>query len=196
MLDLLGRNRWGLGSGLLVALVLSACSSLSSGATGSPGPSPSPQSTAAPSAATPSPSVSVAPSVVPEPTASVTVGATFDVDLLLATGRVVTIKVKDDSGLLVQAASGTPGDGASVPMNTINVVNDGPTALRLTWTGPPCATDSLLLIESGASRFTIVQPDCAGDSIPFDRVLILTFSISVTADSVEATLQAGGDTPG
>jgi hypothetical protein len=89
---------------------------------------------------------------------SATAGTTLNVNLLLATGGIVAVEATDESGLLVQAASGTPRDGASVPTDTINVVNDGPTALRLTWAAAPRATDSFLLIESDVSRSTIVQP--------------------------------------
>ena len=89
---------------------------------------------------------------------SATAGTTLNVNLLLATGGIVAVEATDESRLLVQAASGTPRDGASVPTDTINVVSDGPTALRLTWAGPPRATDNFLLIESDVSRLTIVQP--------------------------------------
>ena len=98
--------------------------------------------------------------------------------------------------MLIQTASGTPGDGVSVPEGTIDIKNADPSVLQLTWSGPPCATDNFLLIEDGASRMTVVQPACSGDAIALDRVLLLTFSGPISAGTVQAILQAGGDTPG
>jgi hypothetical protein len=136
------------------------------------------------------------PTDAPQPTAGGSVGARFNVDLTLSTGRTVGIEVKDDSGTLIEAISGTPGDGASVAEGTIDLRNGAANVLTLTWSGPPCAADNFLLIEAGAARMTVVQPMCSGDAIALDRVLVLTFSSPVSATSLEAILQAGGDTPG
>jgi len=186
----------------IATVLLAGCAS--QGATSSNPPEAS--VTPAPSATTsssPAPTVQPSPTVQPtpvtsqqpEPTAGASSGARFNVDLVLSTGRTVTIEVKDDSGTLVQAASGTPGDGASVPDGTVAIVNSGTRALQLTWSGPPCATDNFLLIEEGAARMTVVQPMCSGDAIALDRVLLLTFANPISADAVDAVFQAGGDTP-
>jgi hypothetical protein len=177
-------------SALLAGLVLIGCAASTT---------PTSPATAAPSQAPPSsssPSLTPAPTDAPQPTAGGSIGARFNVDLTLSTGRTVTIEVKDDSGTLIEAASGTPGDGASVTEGTIDLRNGAPNELTLTWSGPPCATDNFMLIEAGAARMTVVQPVCSGDAIALDRVLVLTFSNSVSATSVEAILQTGGDTPG
>jgi hypothetical protein len=197
VVDLLERNSGrSLLSALLAGLVLVGCA-----ASAAPSSTPPPLATATSSPApssSPEPSLAPTPSPTdpPEPTAGGSVGARFNVDLTLSTGRTVTIAVKDDSGMLIEAMSGTPGDGASVAEGTIDLQNDAANELTLTWSGPPCATDNFLLIEAGAARMTVVQPMCSGDAIALDRVLILTFSNSVPATSVEAILQAGGDTPG
>jgi hypothetical protein len=193
MFDLLEQNSGkSMVSAFLVGLVLVGCAASTAPASPSTAaPSPSPSSSSEPSLV-PTP----APTDAPQPTAGGSIGARFNVDLTLSTGRTVTIEVKDDSGMLIEAISGTPGDGASVAEGTVDLKNDGANALTLTWSGPPCATDNFLLIEAGAARMTVVQPICSGDAIALDRVLVLTFSSSVSATSVEAILQAGGDTPG
>ena len=120
----------------------------------------------------------------------------FHVQLANEVGKKITLDVKDESGRLLAAVSGVPGDGASVPRNTIVVANEGPARLKLTWAGPPCAVADLLFIDASGKSMTLVQPECAGDAIAFDRILLLTFSEPVSAADVEAVVQAGGDTPG
>jgi hypothetical protein len=197
MFDQVERNvRKSIVSAIFASLVLVGCA-----ASSAPSIATAPPATAAPS---PAPSSSSEPSLVPtpaptnapQPTASGSIAARFNVDLTLSTGRTVRIEVKDDSGMLIEAISGTPGDGASVAEGTIDLNNGDPNVLNLTWSGPPCATDNFMLIEAGAARMTVVQPMCSGDAIALDRVLVLTFSLPVSATSVEAILQAGGDTPG
>lgn len=139
-----------------------------------------------------SPTATASSAVSPLPS---TASSTFHVVLANEIGKLVTIDVKDESGRLLAADSGTPGDGASVPQNTINVANDGPARLRLTWAGPPCATTDLLVIDATGRSMILVQPPCAGDAIAFDRILILTFSEPVSAADVQATIQVGVDTP-
>jgi hypothetical protein len=62
--------------------------------------------------------------------------------------------------------------------------------------GPPCAVADLLVIDSTARSMILVQPECAGDAIAFDRVLIRSFAEPVTAAEVNATIQAGVDACG
>jgi hypothetical protein len=195
VVDLLERNSAkSVVSALLAGLVLIGCAATTAPST------PAPPATAAPSPApsssSPTLSPTLAPTDSPQPTAGGSIGARFNVDLTLSTGRTASIEIKDDSGMLIEASSGTPGDGASVAEGTIELKNGGPNELTLTWSGPPCATDNFMLIEGGAARMTIVQPMCSGDAIALDRVLLLTFSSPVSDTSVEAILQAGGDTPG
>ncbi len=154
--------------------------------------------TGAPSSTEPSQAASAGPgaSVTPLPTAASSAGTTFHVQLMTETGQDVTIDVTDESGRVIAATSGTPRDGASVPQNEVVVANDDASTLRLTWAGPPCANQGRLVVDANAALFTVVQPDCTGDSIAFDRILILTFSGPIMAADVDAVIQTGIDTPG
>ena len=132
----------------------------------------------------------------PTPPASPDSAGTFHLDLVHATGEAVTIDVADASGTLVGAESGTPADGASVEPYTLLVANDDPTTLRLTWVGGPCDSANVLRIDPSRRQFLLVQPECAGDAVAGDRVLLLHFSDAITAADVQAILQDGLDTPG
>jgi hypothetical protein len=129
-----------------------------------------------PTAATPASTV---------PTAHVVLAGTSGAD--------IAIDITDESGTLVEATSGEPGDGASVPANKLVVTNDGPATLRLTWSGGPCASLDELGIDPSRTLFLLQEPPCEGDSMPGDRVLILRFSTPIAADRVLATLQDGRD---
>lgn len=152
------------------------------------------------SAATASPSASATPAAptatVPAATAAPSEAAGFHVELSQATGNAVTIDVADASGTLVSAASGTPGEGASVEPYTLAVENDDPTTLRLTWVGGPCDSANSLSVDATGHRLVLVQPECSGDPLVTDRVLVLRFSEPIAADGIEAFLQDGLDTPG
>jgi hypothetical protein len=178
---------------LFAGLLFAGCTA---SASSSPSISVAPTAAASPTESSSTASVGPGASVTSMPTAASSAGRTFHVQLENETGRDVTIDVKDESGRLVEATSGTPGDGASVPQNEVVVANDDASTLRLTWAGPPCANEGLLVINASAALFTVVQPDCTGDSIAIDRVLILTFSGSIAAADIEAVIQTGIDTPG
>ena len=166
---------------MLLAVLVAACASAAT-------PQPSPVAT--PSAAT----ASAAPS--PAPTTAGSAATGYHVELDQATGNAVTIDVTDASGTLVAATSGTPGDGASVEAYTVTVENDDPSTLRLTWVGGPCDSANSLAVDATGRQFLLVQPECPGDAIATDRVLVLRFSQPIAADGIEAFLQDGLDTPG
>jgi hypothetical protein len=138
----------------LATMTLVACATSTSPSTSTstpPSSSASPVGSTLPASvppASPQPSISSpsTESVAPSPVASA--GGTFHVELANEIGKDVTIDVKDESGRLLAAVSGTPNDGASVPQNTIVVANDGPATLKLTWAGPPCAVADLLVIDA------------------------------------------------
>ena len=111
-----------------------------------------------------------------------------------ATAHAVTIDVTDASKSLIGAASGTPGDGASVEAYTLAVTNLTPTTLRLTWVGGPCDSANSLSIDAAHHRLLLVQPECTGDAIATDRVLDLEFAMPITASDIEPFLQDGLDT--
>jgi hypothetical protein len=185
----------------LAAQTLVACAtgtSPSMSTSSAPSSSGSPTSSALPASVppvSPQPSTSRPSTETLTPSPVPTTGGTFHVELANEIGTDVAIEVKDESGRLLAADSGTPSDGASEPQNTIVVANEGPATLKLTWAGPPCAVADLLVIDATGTSMTLVQPECAGDAIAFDRILILTFSEPVSAAGVDAVIQPGGDTP-
>jgi hypothetical protein len=114
--------------------------------------------------------------------------------LAVATPDKVTIDVADLSKTLVSAASGTPGDGASVEAYKLFVTQRSPTSVRLTWVGGPCDSANSLSIDESRMRLLLVQPECPGDAIATDRILDLVFSSPVASSHFEAFLQEGLDT--
>ena len=42
----------------------------------------------------------------------------------------------------------------------------------------------------------LIQPECPGDAVASDRILLLTFSEPTAAPDVQAVIQDGLDTPG
>jgi hypothetical protein len=116
--------------------------------------------------------------------------------LTIASGNDVTVDIADDSGLLHDATSGTPGDGASVAPYEVAVGNDDPSTLRLTWTGGPCDAAATLRIDGTGRELRLVEPECPGDAVAFDRILVLHLSSPLDASEVHAVLQDGLDTDG
>jgi hypothetical protein len=165
---------------VVLAGILAACTATDPRLEDEPVP---PTATAAPTAAT-TPLAAVSPAPV----------GTARVTLTVATGHAVTVDVTDASSSLIRAASGTPGDGASVEAYRLVVANLSPTTLRLTWVGGPCDSANLLSIDAAARRLVLVQPECPGDAIATDRVLDLEFMTPIKASEIEAFLQDGLDT--
>jgi hypothetical protein len=143
-----------------------------------------------PEAATAPPTSAPIPTTAAVPTPVGSARVVLDV----ATANAVTIDVADASSTMLRAASGTPGDGASVEAYSVGVTNVTPTTLRLTWVGGPCDSANRLLIDAAHHRFVVVQPECQGDAIATDRVLELEFAMPIEASDVEASIQDGLDT--
>jgi hypothetical protein len=153
-------------------------------------------------------SSSIAPSgdqVTPEPSPAVTPAASMP-EMSGAPALHVTLETQDDSdvrvavidetGLLTGATSGTPGDGASVPIDAPTVVDAEAASLLVTWAAPPCDSEPMVVLSE--SRLLIVQPECPAptDAVAFDRVLILRFADTMDAASLEVRIQDGLDTGG
>ena len=158
-----------------LAVLLAAC--------GSPAATPMPP-TAAPSAT---------PTTLPS-AADSGGGSPIHIQLANATGNDVSIDIIAPAGLVSGATSGTPGDGASVEAYRLAVVNDDPATLRLTWSGGPCDSANTLTVDPVLGRLVLIQPECPGDAVAFDRVLILRFADPVDAGAFTATVQDGIDT--
>jgi hypothetical protein len=123
-------------------------------------------------------------------------GMPITVNLANATNHKVYVDIVDQSGKVVSGTSGHPGDGASVATGTVKVENVDARTLRLTWTDIPGDNALGLYIDRTLTHFVLVQPEHDGDSIPFDRILILKFSSAVSAKTIDAVLQNGTDTIG
>jgi hypothetical protein len=159
-------------------------------------PTPTAASTAAPSTR---PSSAPTPAPSAHPTGADGLGRDaipLTVDLTNETNDKVYIDIADNSGLLVDAVSGTPRDGASVEPYTLRVENIDARTLRLTWSDYAIPNALALYIDETASRFMLVQPEPKGDvdAMVHDRVLILTFSEPISADDIQPILQDGLDT--
>jgi hypothetical protein len=111
-----------------------------------------------------------------------------------ASSAAVTVEIDDRSGTLTDATTGNPGDGATLEPYVLLVANVDEDTVELTWVGGPCDSTSTLQIDPSASRFLLVQPECPGDAVAFDRSLVLTFSRPIDAAGIETSLQDGLDT--
>jgi hypothetical protein len=143
----------------------------------------------------PTASPSSAPSAVPSPTSSAVPSPSavvISVDLVGFGGRQLsTIEIVDRSGTLVSARTGQPNDGGSASSpDKADVVNApaDPRTLMLTWTGLLEDDYRRLTIASDGRTMTIERVPGVGDLLPFDRVLILTFSRPAPAGEVTAAI--------
>lgn len=165
---------------MAMALAVAAC--------GGSGASP----TIAPDTTTPGPSLeaSAEAPTTPVPTRPEISGAPALV-LALDTQDESTVRVAviDQTGLLTGVTSGTPGDGASVPVDAPTVVEADTAGVVVTWAAPPCDSEPTVVLSD--SKVLIVQPPCPDptDAVAFDRVLILRTSDVVDAASLEVVIQ-------
>jgi hypothetical protein len=103
------------------------------------------------------------------------------------------LRVYDVAGDVVDAVSGTPGDGGSVAAGSVDIKGDtGGNVLVVTWTSSPCETFTAMSVDLATATIVIVPERCDGDAIPADRVVRLTFSAPVQASLWRGTV---GDTP-
>ena len=161
-----------------------------------PMPTPKPSADPTPAPATPVPAT---PRPTPAPTDGGGDAIPITVDLETVNDADVTIDIVDRTGGLVDAHSGTPEDGASVPPYQIRIDHIDPQTIRLTWVDYPHDNRLGMWIDEvdGELRILIVQPEPTGptDSIALDRVLELTFDRVIDEVDIEAILQDGLDTP-
>jgi len=154
--------------------------------------SPSPS---APSTPVPAPDKTPAPTPDPDDGSD---AMPIKVDLRNATGADVYVDIVDSTGLLIDAWTGTPGDGMSV--EGLVAENVDPTTLKLTWTDFPIDNALALYVDEheGGMRLLLVQPAPTGttDAMGFDRELILSFSEPISAEGVETIIVEELDTPG
>jgi hypothetical protein len=111
-----------------------------------------------------------------------------------STGNDVSVAIDAPQGLVLGAESGIPGDGASVEPYRLHAGNDDATTIRLIWTGGPCDVRDRLAIDPDLGRLVLVQPECPGDAVAFDRVLVVHLARPIDAASLHAVVQDGIDT--
>jgi hypothetical protein len=177
---------------LLSALALGATGVF--GRTVTPAPDRTPDPTAQPSRPPIAPPTK-APSDVPsQPPAD----GVFEVDLESVTGDDVSLTVDDETGAVVSAESGTPGDGMSVRWFDVKVENIDAETLRIVWVGFPGDEQVHLGVSrvDGKIRLRFLQdgPPPNSDALGQDRVLELTFAVPVRAEDVLPSIQGSLDT--
>src|SRR5215203_3687396 len=117
---------------IALLLVLAVLATGVMGRTSSPAPSDPPASDAPTPVATPA--SSQVPTPAPTPTPAPSDGFRFDLDVV--TPHDVSVELEDDSGTVIDARSGSAGDGMSVRWFDSIVTGSGDTIL-ITWVGLP-----------------------------------------------------------
>lgn len=186
---------------LLAGVVLASVVALAANAAfgrGSSSPEPS-----SPPVVTPSPEPSDEPSTPPseepseEPSDPPADGPT-KVALENLTGDDVSIEIDDETGMVVKAESGTPGDGMSVRWFDVKVENIDADTLRIVWVGLPRDEVVRLGVSTvdGKIRLRFVQdaPPANSDALGFDRILELSFDRLVRSEDVLTSVQESTDT--
>jgi hypothetical protein len=184
-----GRRIFGLRPGLVLAAIALVVASIGVAVVGSRQPHeailPLPSVTAAPTPTS-------IPSVKPSPTIDSPHPFTSVVPLRVAAGDSLELTVVDFGGDVIDATSGTPGDGGSVPAGSVDIqVEASGKVLVVTWTGSPCQTSASMSVDRATASIVIVAEHCDGDAIPADRVVRLTFASPVDASLWHGTVSEG-----
>src|SRR4051794_18425491 len=165
------------------ALALLAIGGLSRAAADDPSPS------SPPPVATPSPIATPVPSPVVTPMPSPVTSDPRVVVLEDPLGHDVTAVVDDESGRVVRARSGHPGDGMSVRWYAVKVTVVDDDTVRLPWVGLPGDVElGIAVVEDGDGRIRIritqPIPPRDSDALGVDRILELDLDGAVSADAV------------
>ena len=184
--------------GLAAAAIAVAACSTAVGADPSPSAPPSERPTVTPAPiVTPGPVVTPAPT--PDPSDDGEDAMPITVHLETRTAADVYVDIVDRIGILGEAVTGHPAEGASVEPGVLKVENVDERTLRLSWSTWILDDGLALYLDEGESghRFTLVlpAPDDSTDTMAVDHILLLTFDEPVSADDVEAIIQDGVDTP-
>jgi hypothetical protein len=119
------------------------------------------------------------------------------VDLKNLTDHDVSIEIDDQTGSIVKAESGTPGDGMSVRWFDVKVENIDADTLRIVWVGLPRDEVIKLGVSTvdGKVRLRFVQdgPPPNSDATGHDRVLELSFDMPVRSEDVLTSVQESLD---
>lgn len=190
---------------LLAGVVLAAVVALAANAAfGGRAPSPEPSKPPVVVPTDPPSEEPTAPPTTPpsdepseEPTEPPADGPTI-VALENLTGHDVSIEIDDQTGRIVKAESGTPGDGMSVRWFDVKVENIDDDTLRVVWVGLPRDEVVRLAVSTvdGKLRLRFVQdaPPANSDAVGFDRILELSFDEPVRSEDVLTSVQESTDT--
>ena len=186
-------------TGLLLGVVLVALVALAANTALRPSaPAPSTPPVTSPSTP-PSPEPTTPPSEEPseQPSQPPADGPT-KIALENLTGHDVWIEVDDETGGVVDAMSGTPGDGMSVRWFDVKVENIDADTLRVVWVGLPRNEIVRLGVSTVDSklrlRFVQDGPPPYSDAVGFDRILELSFAQPVRSEDVLTSIQESLDT--
>lgn len=180
---------------IVLASVVALAASAAFGRGAAPSPSPSPSD---PPVASPSVPPTVAPTTPPseepspEPSDPPADGPT-KVALQDLTGHDVSVEIDDDTGEVIDAESGNPGDGMSVRWGDVKVENIDAETLRVVWVGLP--RDEVVRLNitrvGGTVHLAFVQdaPPANSDALGFDRILELTFDEPVRSEDVTTSVE-------
>jgi len=191
--------------GVMLAVVVALAASAAFRPAASPSPEPS-----TPPVVTPTTPPSQAPSEeptppsdppseepTPKPTEAPADGPTV-VALETLTGDDVSVEIDDQTGRVVSAESGTPGDGMSVRWFDVKVENIDADTLRIVWVGLPRDEVVRLGVSTvdGKIRLRFVQeaPPANSDALGFDRILEVSFAEPVRSEDVLTSVQESLDT--
>jgi hypothetical protein len=188
------RGPFGLQPGLLFALLALVAAIVAAGVIGSRLEQPS---VVVPPTRTASPSASLGPSSSSRPGPSrptESPAPLLHLDLASSGGNPPSVDIIDLSGQVVSAISAAPLESDSV--DGITVKNDKADSLRITWLGSPCDTVHRLTFDATATSIVLERPRCFGDAIPRFLSVTVTFSRSVVATDVGASIVDGGGAGG
>ena len=122
----------------------------------------------------------------------------FRVDLENLTGHDVSVEIDDQTGSVVKAESGTPGDGMSVRWFDVKAENIDADTLRIVWVGLPGDEVIKLGVShlDGKLRLRFVQggPPPNSDATGYDRMLELSFDEPIRSEDVLTSVQGSLDT--
>jgi hypothetical protein len=148
---------------------------------------------------TPEPSPIATPEPTPAPTDGGEDAIPITVHLDTNTAADVYVDIVDRIGILGEAVTGHPAEGASIEPGVLRVENVDERTLRLSWSSWVLTGGLALALEEGDAgyRFTLVlpEPTDSTDAMAVDHMLLLTFDEPVSAQDVEAIIQDGADTP-
>jgi hypothetical protein len=174
---------------VVLASVVALAANAAFGRGATPSPTPNTPPTVAPSRP---PSDPPTPTPSPEPSDPPADGPT-KVALENLTGDDVSVEIDDQTGGVVRAESGMPGDGMSVRWFDVKVENIDADTLRVVWVGLPRdeVVGLTVSVVDGMTHLAFVQdaPPANSDALGYDRILELTFDQPVRSEDISTSVK-------